>query len=129
MIFSLLVLSPPTSDSSRSALLFAETALEQGHQLYRVFFYYDGAYHGSRWNCPPQDEQSLTASWQKLQRQHKLDIVVCIAAGLKRGILDRTEAERYGHDSHSLCREFTLGGLGQLIDAAVCADRFLTFGG
>lgn len=129
MIFSLLVLSSPTFASSHTAFSFAQAALEQGHTIHRIFFYCDGVHHGSQLHCPLQDEQNLTELWQTLQDQHKLDIVVCTAASLKRGILDKVEADRHERDAYNLSPEFNLGGLGQLIDAAVHADRLLTFGG
>lgn len=129
MIFSLLILCSPTSDPSRTAFCFAKAALTQGHKIHRIFFYCDGVYHGSQMPCPPQDQENTIALWQSLQHKYELDIVVCIAAGLKRGVLDRVEAERYEKQAYNLCAEFSLDGLGQLVDASVHSDRLLTFGG
>lgn len=129
MIFSLAIYSSPSSCSATNAYRFAKAALESGHQIYRVFFYHDGAYHGSTLNTPPQDEPSLTEQWQSLANDHSIDIVVCIAAGLRRGILNGQEASRYEKTSHNLPPTFELSGLGQLVDAAVSSDRLLTFGG
>ncbi|MGH1487421.1 MAG: sulfurtransferase complex subunit TusD [Cellvibrionaceae bacterium] len=128
MIFSLTILSAPSSQASYSAYQFAKALLLEGHSLYRIFFYHDGSYHGSQLNCSPQDEIDLSLEWQQLQKQHSLDIVVCIAAGLKRGIIDSNEANRYDKPSANLIKEFELSGLGQLVDAAVISDRMMTFG-
>lgn len=129
MIFSLLITSPPTSATSHSAYQFAKAVLAQGHSLYRVFFYQDGAYHGSALCCPPQDEWDIIAAWRHLQVDHSVNMVVCISASLKRGILDSHEAKRLDKQGPTLCPEFELAGLGQLIDATHHSDRIITFGG
>jgi tRNA 2-thiouridine synthesizing protein D len=129
MIFSLAIYSPPSSQASFSAYRFAESLLEQGHQLHRVFFYHDGAYAGSELQCTPQDELDLTKSWELLKTKYDLDIVVCIAAGLKRGILNEEEAARYEKSSSNLSESMDLSGLGQLIEASIISDRLVSFGG
>jgi tRNA 2-thiouridine synthesizing protein D len=58
-----------------------------------------------------------------------MDLVVCIAAALRRGVLNQEEAERYEKSTHNLAQEFNISGLGQLVDAAVNSDRLITFGG
>ena len=128
MIFSLTILSAPSAEASYSAYRFANALLLGGHSLYRVFFYHDGSYHGSHLNCPVQDEIDLSSEWRQLQEQYSLDIVICIAAGLKRGIIDSSEAIRYEKPSANLIEGFELSGLGQLIDATVVSDRMMTFG-
>lgn len=130
MKFSLVVYSAPhASQAAASALRFARTLLSQGHQLYRVFFYCDGVHNGSSLAAPPQDEADLLAGWQELQREHQLDLVVCIAAAQRRGVLSESEAARLEKPAANLASGFELAGLGQLTDAAVNSDRLITFGG
>ena len=129
MIFSLLVHSPPSSQASFSAYQFADALLAQNHSLYRVFFYHDGAYHGSDIQCVGQDEFDLSKAWGVLQREHNFDLVICIAAGLKRGIIDSKEAGRYAKSQHNLSNTMELSGLGQLADATVNSERLISFGG
>mgnify|MGYP000022604557 FL=1 len=129
MIFSLLIHSPPSSQASLSAYQFASALLAQNHSLYRVFFYHDGAYHGSAIQCVGQDEFDLSKAWRALQQECSFDLVVCIAAGLKRGIIDSTEASRYDKDQHNLSDTIELSGLGQLADASACSERLISFGG
>lgn len=129
MKFSLAIYAAPfSSQASDSAYRFALALLEQGHTLYRVFFYSDGVYTGSSLASPPQDEQDLPQHWQELAKNHQLDLVVCIAAALRRGVLDQTEAKRYEKPHANLHHDFHLSGLGQLLDAAVSSDRLVTFG-
>jgi tRNA 2-thiouridine synthesizing protein D len=128
MIFSLAVYAAPSVQASDSAYRFATALLAQGHSLYRVFFYIDGVHHGSEFVTPPQDEINIPAQWQHLAQTHNVDLVICIASALRRGILNDTEAERYEKSGSNLASGFTIGGLGQLLDAAVTSDRLITFG-
>ncbi|CAH0990111.1 Putative sulfurtransferase DsrE [Sinobacterium norvegicum] len=129
MIFSIAIYGAPySSAASISAIQFAEAATEQGHELYRVFFYHDGVQTASLFTTPPQDEPALYLRWQALARDHNIDLVVCVAAALKRGVLDQDEAERWSKPGNNLAESFTLSGLGQLVDATIKADRHITFG-
>ncbi|SHE66179.1 tRNA 2-thiouridine synthesizing protein D [Microbulbifer donghaiensis] len=130
MKFSLAVYSAPhSSQAAASALRFARALLREGHQLYRVFFYCDGVHNGSSLSAPPQDETDLLAGWQALQQQHQLDLVVCIAAAQRRGVLSDSEASRLEKPAANLAAGFELAGLGQLADAVAQSDRLVTFGG
>ncbi|WP_331345797.1 sulfurtransferase complex subunit TusD [Cellvibrio sp. UBA7661] len=129
MVFSLAVYSAPySSQASYTAYQFATALLNQGHHLHRVFFYQDGVHNASNLTIQPQDEFDLQRAWQELAKNHNLDIVVCIAAALKRGIIDEREAQRYNKASHNLVNGFSISGLGQLIEAAAISDRLINFG-
>lgn len=129
MIFSLAVHTAPyTYQGSETALRFAAALLEQGHELYRVFFYHDGVYNGNALVVAPEDGPDIPERWAALARTHEVDLVVCIAASLKRGILDDAERRRYAKPAADLHEGFDISGLGQLIDAVMVSDRFVTFG-
>lgn len=129
MKFSLVIYGAPhASESAATALRFARTLLAQGHQLYRVFFYGDGVHNGSTLSAPPQDETDTVGDWQVLQREHGLDLVVCIAAAQRRGLLSDSEARRLEKPAANLANGFELAGLGQLADASANSDRVVTFG-
>ncbi len=119
--------APYSSAAAQSALRFAGAARERGHELYRVFFYHDGVYNGSSLLAPPQDEPDIAAEWQALSEQG-VDLVICVASSLRRGVLDVDEARRYQKSASNLAGGFQISGLGQLIDAALNADRLVTFG-
>jgi tRNA 2-thiouridine synthesizing protein D len=130
MIFSLAIYAAPyTSQASDSAYRFALALLENGHTLYRVFFYQDGVHTASSLSTPPQDETHFTQNWQALAKNHNIDLVVCIAAALKRGLLNQQESIRYDKTAYNLATGFEISGLGQLVDAAVISDRLVSFGG
>jgi tRNA 2-thiouridine synthesizing protein D len=130
MIYSLLVLSSPWSgQTSRSAGLFAQALLRRGHTVRRVFFMDEGCFAGAANTIYPQDEADHQDHWIQLARQHEIDLVLCISSAIKRGLLDETEAERYEKNMATIHPEFIISGLGQLVDAAANSDRLITFGG
>ncbi len=119
---------PYTHQASDTAYHFTKAAIEKGHEIVRVFFYHDGVNNATRLTVPPQDDRNLQKLWSELAEAHKLDMVVCIAAAQRRGILDENEAKRQAKDSDNIAPGFRISGLGQLIDAGIKADRLVTFG-
>jgi tRNA 2-thiouridine synthesizing protein D len=101
---------PYTHQASDTAYQFTRAALKAGHLIHRIFFYHDGVNNSSMFSTPPRD------------------MVVCVAAAQRRGILDQKEAARHGKPAANIAPNFTISGLGQLIEAAVVSDRLLVFG-
>jgi tRNA 2-thiouridine synthesizing protein D len=119
---------PYTHQASDTAYRFTKAAIEKGHEIFRVFFYHDGVNNGTRFTVPPQDDRNLQKLWTDLATEHQLDLVVCIAAAQRRGILDSNEAKRQGKDGDNIAPGFRISGLGQLIEAGIAADRLVVFG-
>ena len=118
MKFGILVNEGPfTHQASDSAYQFTKAALEKGHHIFRVFFYYDGVNNANKLSEPQSDDRNLVKLWSELAAQHKLDLVVCVAAGLRRGIKDEI-----------LASGFRISGLGQLVEAGIQSDRLMVFG-
>ena len=118
MKFGLLVSEGPyTHQASDSAYQFVVAALARGHEIQRVFFYHDGVNNATRLTEPPQDDRHIVNRWSKLGQEHSLDLVVCVAAALRRGIKDEV-----------LAPGFRISGLGQLIESGIQADRMVVFG-
>ncbi len=129
MKFGILVNEGPyTHQASDTAYHFTKAALENGHEIVRVFFYHDGVNNGTRLTTPPQDDRHITNRWTELAEKHGLDMVVCVAAAQRRGIVDADEAKRHGKDAHNIAPGFRISGLGQLIEAGILADRLVAFG-
>jgi tRNA 2-thiouridine synthesizing protein D len=120
--------SPYQSSAGYSAYLFIKALLVQGHQVFRVFFYHDGIYHAVKYNTPPDDELQFTRLWRELSQLHNIDLVVCISAAQRRGLLCEDEAARQGKYGTDIADGFRISGLGQLIEATLVADRFIVFG-
>ncbi len=119
---------PYTHQAADTAYHFVKAALDKGHEIYRVFFYHDGVNNGTRLTTPPQDDRNIVERWSKLAEEHGLDLVVCVAAAQRRGIVDPDEAKRHGKDADNIAPGFRISGLGQLIEAGIQSDRLVVFG-
>ena len=118
MKFGILVNEGPfTHQASDSAYRFVEAALAKGHEVWRVFFYHDGVNNSNKLSEPQSDDRNLVKLWSDLGREHDLDLVVCVAAALRRGIKDEL-----------LAAGFRISGLGQLVEAGIQTDRLVVFG-
>ena len=120
--------SPYRSNAGQIAYTFITTALARGHEVFRVFFYHDGVYHALKYSTPPDDEIQFAKQWSELAMQHKIDLVVCISAAQRRGLLCTDEAKRLGKVDNDLADGFRISGLGQLVEATLVSDRFIVFG-
>jgi tRNA 2-thiouridine synthesizing protein D len=119
---------PYQHQAADSAYHFAAAALAGGHEIFRVFFYHDGVNNGTRLGTPPQDDRNIPQRWSQLAQEHGLDLVVCVAAAQRRGIVDAGERKRHGKDADNIAPGFRISGLGQLVEAAIECDRLVTFG-
>jgi len=118
MKFAILINEGPfTHQASDSAYRFTAAALAKGHEIYRVFFYNDGVYNSNKLSEPQTDDRNLVSLWSKLGKNHDIDLVVCVAAALRRGIKDEVLEDG-----------FRISGLGQLVEAGIQADRLIVFG-
>lgn len=119
---------PYQHQASDSAYQFARAALAKGHEIFRVFFYHDGVNNATRLAVPPQDDRNIGKQWSELAKQYNLDLVVCIAAAQRRGLMDENEAKRQGLNANNIAEGFRISGLGQLIEAGIESDRLVVFG-
>lgn len=120
--------APYSSQAAYSAYRFSLSALAAGHEIYRIFFYYDGVHNSNSLSIPPQDEFDLVRAWEELIHANKLDVVSCVSSALKRGVLNAQEATRYEKICSNLTPGIELSGLGQLVDASLVSDRVISFG-
>jgi tRNA 2-thiouridine synthesizing protein D len=119
---------PYTHEATDSAYHFAKAAIDNGHEVMRVFFYHDGVNNGTRLTTPPQDDRHIVNRWAELAKEHDLDLVLCVAAAQRRGIADPDESKRNGKDADNIQEGFRISGLGQLIEAGIQAERLVVFG-
>ena len=118
--------APYASQSAQHGIAFAEALLLQAHTIERIFFFHEGVLQALSTPVAPQGEEDLLLKWQALSAQG-VELAVCIASGIKRGVLNEEESARYEKNSNSLAEPFTLVGLGQLISAINEADRYVEF--
>ncbi|OIQ44653.1 MAG: sulfurtransferase TusD, partial [Gammaproteobacteria bacterium MedPE] len=65
--------------------------------------------------------------WQSLAASHKVPLISCISASLRRGVADEQVAQEQKLMSHNLADGFALGGLGEFVTASAQADRLIQF--
>jgi tRNA 2-thiouridine synthesizing protein D len=119
---------PYQHQASDSAYCFTKAALEMGHAVSRVFFYHDGVNNGTRLTTPPSDDRNLQRNWTELADKYDIDLVICVAAAQRRGIVDAGERRRHAKDADNIAPGFRISGLGQLIESSIEADRMMVFG-
>lgn len=128
MRYALLVTGAPYgTQQSSSALLFAQALMVTGHQLESVFFYREGVLNASQLTAPASDEADIVSAWQALQQQSGVGLHICVAAALRRGIVDEQESARLELPGTNLAAGFTLSGLGAFAEAALTCDRLVQF--
>lgn len=115
------------SSASYNAYLFAKSALEMGHEIIRIFFYQDGVYNTNTFNSPASDEYDITQAWRSLATEYDLQLVNCVSAALRRGIISETEANENQLSHWNMQAPFIMGGLGELVTGIEKADRVVSF--
>ena len=125
---SVIYAAPYSTESAVTALRFAESLIQQGHEIYRLFFFGDGVHNASKLTVVAQDEINLQLQWRQLIEEHDIDSVICVSSALRRGVLDQTEADRHELGIASAYESSEVAGLGQLIDASLHSDRVVNFG-
>lgn len=125
MRFVLLITAAPEQPMAWHALHFSRAALAAGHAL-DLFFYGDAVVTANRLRFAAQDEPVLGQCWADLAATAGLELPVCVAAAMRRGLTDAGNARRHQLDGDNLHPAFRLAGLGELTEALAGADRVLT---
>ncbi len=129
MKFNILVCEGPyTHQAADTAFQFATAALAGGHEIVRIVFAHDGVYNASSLSAPPIDERNVIGRWLDLSQQHGIKLAVCIAASLRRGMMNARLAEQHGRDGANLSSGFEIAGMGYFFEGAIVADRTVVFG-
>lgn len=113
--------------SSLSAYRFAKALMEKNHRLERVFFYQEGVSNASSLTLPASDEFDLAAAWKKLSQERGIALEICVAAALRRGLVNAAEAKQHGLLGFNMSGNFDLVGLGGLSESLINADRIVQF--
>lgn len=128
MRFAMMVTGPAYgTQQASSALRFAQAVLAEGHQLESIFFYREGVYNANQLTAPASDEFDLVRAWQTLHEEQGVELHICVAAALRRGVVDETEAKNLALPGFNLQPGFSLSGLGALAQASLTCDRMVQF--
>jgi tRNA 2-thiouridine synthesizing protein D len=103
----LLTSSGFSSQSLASALLFARTAVQSGHQIDHVFLYQDAVYCVALHIDLPADEPDISAELANFCQQHNIPLLFCVTAAEKRGVISDSLPPRPGYIAAGLA-EFAM---------------------
>ncbi|MFM2485516.1 sulfurtransferase complex subunit TusD [Celerinatantimonas yamalensis] len=122
--YTLLVTQPAYGrQGGTTALRFANSVYEAGHQLETVFFYLDGVSHANYLLSPASDEINLYARWCALAQRSGCSLLVCVSAAERRGVIGKAHASLNGWPHYNLQSPFIIAGLAELSIAMLQSDR------
>lgn len=124
MHYVLAISTPPESQASHLALLFAKQLIDANHHIQQVFFYQAGTQHANRFMSLPSDELNLRTAWFKFSQEKNIPLHLCVTAAARRGVVD---AHYSPCDTVSVQEGYTLAGLGEFTQAVLTCDRLIQF--
>ncbi len=128
MNYSILITSSPQFiERHLTAIDVARELLAHGHSLTTIFFWQDAAEIALISRQAPRNEIDIQARWLSLGREYNLELAICIASGLRRGVMNKSEAERHELLSETIKEPFSVQGLGSLIEQRSTVDKRLEF--
>ncbi|EKT61044.1 sulfurtransferase complex subunit TusD [Providencia sneebia] len=128
LTYCLLVTGPAYgTQQATSAYQFAKALLDEGHDLKTVFFYSEGVMNANQLIAPANDEINLVKAWQALAKQSGCEMHICVSAALRRGVVDKEQANLLLLPADNLADGFIMSGLGSLAQAMITTDRTIRF--
>ena len=122
MIFTIAVLGGPyDSQANLHALKFAQSAINNGHHINRVFFFHEGVSIALEQRDLSQKEFDYNKAWRELSSEHDVELNVCISSGGRRGVVKNETTVS------TLAEGFELVGLGLLVEAISSGDKYVEF--
>jgi len=95
--YSILITSSPfEGDTALRALAFIQGVIDNGDVVNNVFFYSEGVHHCNSLMLKTGDELFAYDGWKALAADHNVNLMVCITAAVKRGIVSEMEAKENG---------------------------------
>lgn len=126
--YSVLITSPPfNGDSAQRALSFIKGVISNGDTINHVFFYGDGVYHTNSLMLETGDSLFTYGEWKNLSSAHNVNLMVCITAAVKRGIVSQQEAKENGMGQSNLQAPFQQAGLGEFFTSLHNCERLVQF--
>lgn len=117
--FALLLTSSTfSSQSLASVLVFANAVISSGHSIDHIFLYQDAVYSVAANIDLPADEPDLAATLVQFCQQHQIDLLFCVTAAEKRGIISADQPAKPG---------FTAAGLAEFAMRQTSIDKLVQF--
>ena len=121
----LITASPQNTQAHLTAINYISSLIERKESVSCVFFYQDAVLVANQFNQPPSDEVQLLDEWELLAKRADLELMTCVAASFRRGVVDKSESENRELSNYNLSDTFSIAGLGQLSAALVAENAKL----
>jgi tRNA 2-thiouridine synthesizing protein D len=119
---SVVVTTSPSNPLTATAIDYINQAIESKINLSGIFFYQDGVLNAAKHLAIPNDEYQINEAWKQINEKHNIELHVCISACEKRGLSDETS-----DNSSNISSNFTVSGLGELVDLTSKSERVVQF--
>ena len=128
MNYCFTVTAPPyLSENHETAFYVCEAVLSAGHSVSQIFFYADAVTIANTLTVPHQNETNWQQGWLELAAKYEFELIVCVAAALRRGVVNDQEAANNGLSAANCHPGFIISGLGEWVTATALAERHLVF--
>ena len=115
------------SQSAYTALQFCRAATAAKHVISQAFFYQDGVSNANQLSVPLSDEFDAVNEWVAFADENDVELVVCVSAGERRGIIGGEQAKEFNMPAANLHPRYLVAGLGVLHTAMLGTDRMVSF--
>jgi len=124
--FTLTLFNYPDHINNIHALHFAKAIIKKNNQLDCIFLQQNSVYLSCANTVYPQTECNITTKWHDFLAKNKITAYVCITAALKRGIIDKNNANNYLLPC-TIAPAFKLTSLGFWLSMLEQTDRLISF--
>jgi len=128
MNISICVVANPLDSAQRNALKYCKALVDQSHTISQIFFYQEAVTLASNLLVPAQDEYNAQQQWIAFSHAHNIRLTVCVAAAIRRGVLNDADCKRYDKPISNVHSDFLIVGLGEFLTTMEQADKQVTFG-
>ncbi|MCJ8312777.1 MAG: sulfurtransferase complex subunit TusD [Saccharospirillaceae bacterium] len=128
MNFSICITAHPLDSAQRNAIEYCKALILKSQRISQIFFYQDAVSLASSLLVPAQDEYDAQQQWIELAQSNNIELKVCVAAAIRRGILNEADCKRYAKPQSNLHDAFSIVGLGDFLTTMDSSDKQVTFG-
>lgn len=118
---AIVVTTTPSNPFTQTACQIIHNALSNGIKVVGVFFYQAGVLNASKFLSIPSDEFPIAKQWKVIAEEQRVPLYLCSTAAEKHGLID----ENSPLSTDLIREEFTLSGLGELVELTMQADRLV----
>ena len=128
MNFSICITANALDGAQRNAIEYCKALILKSQTISQIFFYQDAVLLASSLLVPAQDEFDAQQKWIELAKEYNIELKVCVAAAIRRGVLNDADCKRYNKTQSNVHDAFSIVGLGDFLTTMDNCDKQVTFG-